>query len=404
MYVQLAWRNLWRNKKRTLITISSIFFAVLLALFMRSMQLGSYSNMIDKSVRLFSGHAQIQAHGYWDDKTLENSFEYTAEIRQVAEQAPHTEVFVPRLESFALASSGNLTKGTMMVGIDPAREDEMTGLIDKVTVGEYLTDDDQAILIGKGLAEYLKVSVGDTVVFISQGYHGQSAASKYPVKGILKFPIPDLNEGSVYFPLKEAQWFYSAPNRLTSISFLLDNHKMLPELMGYLSANTGKTYEIKEWREILDVLVQTIAMDNAQGIIMLGILYMIIGFGILGTMIMMTAERRYEFAVLVAIGMQRKHLAFVVAIESLFLTIIGVIAGMIVGLPILMVMHKHPIPITGEAAKAIEQWGWEPIMPFSLDPAIFITQGEVVLILSILAILYPIWIINKFRVIHSLRG
>ena len=179
MLLTLAWRNIWRNKRRTLITIGSITFAVVLACIMRSMQLGSYERMIDNSVRFFTGYIQVHKNGFWDDKTIDNSFTPGDELIGQIEQLPNVEAVVPRIESFALASYEMQTKGAMVLGIDPDREDFLTEVNkSRLTEGEPLKADDDGALIGKGLAEYLKMDIGDTLVLISQGYHGANAAGK----------------------------------------------------------------------------------------------------------------------------------------------------------------------------------------------------------------------------------
>src|SRR5690349_1375639 len=128
MLIQLAWRNVWRNKRRTIITISSIFFAVLLALFMRSMQLGSYENMIRNSVELYSGYIQIHRKGYWEDKSINNVLEVSDTLVSVIEGTPYVDFYIPRLETFVLAASDEISKGVMVIGTSPREEGRMTKL------------------------------------------------------------------------------------------------------------------------------------------------------------------------------------------------------------------------------------------------------------------------------------
>ncbi|MEQ8878486.1 MAG: ABC transporter permease, partial [Cyclobacteriaceae bacterium] len=226
MYLTLAWRNIWRNKRRSYITIASITFAVMLACAMRSVQLGSYERMIETAARFFTGYIQIHKNGYWEDKTIDNSFSYTADlIEKVASVEGVIEV-VPRIESFALASFEQKTKGTMVLGIDPEKEHKLTEVKDKLVEGAYLKSDDQSIMIAKGLADYLRVGIGDSVVLIGQGYHGTNAVGIYPVSGIMKFPVPEQNNSTIYLPLKEAQWLYATGDQLSSLSLVIDkaNH------------------------------------------------------------------------------------------------------------------------------------------------------------------------------------
>ena len=153
MLLKLAWRNLWRNKRRTIITLASIFFAVILSTFMVSLKEGFYKGMIDSMIGAFTGYAQIHATGYWEDKTLENSFEFNDSLAQKLNNVTGLLSYAPRVESFALAASAEITRGTMVVGIDPKKEILHTDLQERVVQGEYLQADDQAALLGDALAK-----------------------------------------------------------------------------------------------------------------------------------------------------------------------------------------------------------------------------------------------------------
>ena len=146
MYLTLAYRNLWRNKRRSLITILSITFAVLLACAMRSLQLGSYDRMIENSVRFHTGYIQVHKQGYWEDKVIDNSFAYDSSLIQTIAGTAGVSAYVPRLESFALASFENQTKGTMVMGVDPDREHALTMVKDKLVAGSYLSAEDDGAL------------------------------------------------------------------------------------------------------------------------------------------------------------------------------------------------------------------------------------------------------------------
>ena len=119
---KIAWRNLWRNKRRTLITVASVFFAVFFALLMRSLQLGSYDHMFRNVIESYTGYIQVQNEDFKDNSTVDNAFEFTPEIRQILLKDKNVTDVIPRFESFALASSGSLTKGVLVMGIDPEKE------------------------------------------------------------------------------------------------------------------------------------------------------------------------------------------------------------------------------------------------------------------------------------------
>ena len=308
MILKTAWRNIWRNKRRTIITISSVLFAVFFAIIMRSMQLGTYSKMIGDVVNAYTGYIQIHKKGDWDDKIIDNAFDRDIKLEKKLSEIGTVKNINPRLESFALSSFGKKTKGAMVIGIIPEKENQMNDLGKKIIKGEFKLHENEA-LIAQGLAKYLNLTVGDTLVLIGQGYHGVSAAGKYSVSGILKFPSPDLNKMLVYLPLNTAQELYGAYGKLTSWSISVSDDRQVKKTMKKINKLLNlDTYEVMSWRKMLIELVQAIQTDNISGQIMLAILYIIIGFGIFGTIVMMTAERKREFGVLIALGMHRKQL------------------------------------------------------------------------------------------------
>ena len=235
--IKLAWRNVWRNKRRTLITVASIMFALFFAIIMRGFQIGSYDKMKENAIESYSGYIQIHKKGYWDDKNIDNIFSLNEESITKFKADPRVKYLIPRLESFALASSGESTKGVAVMGVDPEQEDKMTKIKSYLTEGEFISADDKSILVAADLAKFLKIKVNDTLVLFSSGYHGQTAAGLYPVKGILKLPTPEMNRGTVYLPISEAQTFFSTEGQLTALVFDLHNIKDVKGVEEFVKSN-----------------------------------------------------------------------------------------------------------------------------------------------------------------------
>ncbi len=386
----LAWRNIWRNKRRTLITVASIFFGVLLSSFMTSMQEGTYSKMIDNVVGFYSGYIQIHHPEYWDNKTIDYTFAPNDTLKKVISEMPAVTSYVPRLESFSLMSYKNNTKGAALIGIDPEKETKMTNLAHWIVKGEYLKPGDKGILLAVNLARNLDVDVGDTLVLMSQGYHGATAAALFPVRGILKFPAPTMNNLGGYIDLQAAQDFFSVPGKITSLVLMVNDYSNVYPAKNHLVSKLGKKYEIMTWDEMDPVTKNMIEADRSGAYITKGILYVLVGFGIFSTVIMMLAERRKEMGIMVAIGMQKSRLSKILFYETTLLGLVGVIAGFVVAFPLILYLVYHPIPITGEAAKAYEQFGFEAVMFFSAKWFIFARQLVIVFVLTMLVYLYPL--------------
>ncbi len=401
LYIKLAWRNVWRSKKRTWITASSIAFSVFFACLMQSSQLGSYDNMIDNSARFFTGHLGIHQVDFWEDQIIDNSFDQQ-ELIQLDLSNSDILIGVPRLSSFALASYGDKTKGAALFGVSLPLEAEFSYLKRKLIEGDY--NKKGGVLMAEGLAANLNLRVGDTLVLMGQGYHGVNAAGKYPVSGILKFPIPTLNQGAIYLPLETLQEFLSAPNMISSYSILLKDSQDTELMRSHMETILkDKELGLMTWQEMLPDLVSSIELDYYGGWVILIILYVVIGFGIFGTFLMMIKERTYELGILNAIGMNKYRIQAMVAIEIFLLIFLGVLMGLLMATPIILYFWSNPILLSGDAALAMEKFGYEPIIPFALNFKIFYNQGISIFVIALFLAIYPMLAIKQLKIIKALN-
>jgi len=468
--IKLAWRNLWRNRRRTLITAASVFFAVFFALFFRSLQLGSYDHMYKNAIESYSGYLQIQQEDWWNDKTIDNSFRYTDSLNERILDDKNVTGTIPRFESFALASSGPNTKGVMVLGIDPEKEQRLSKVKDKKvkflltakavekicedenlpqktrdmadkvegnaysTVDRFLSDlsldpgrrdeflpilesyagfqngaiqkGEPGAWIGSGLSDYMELDIGDTLVLISQGYHGTTAAGKYEVKGLIKQPTPELDNKVVYLPVDIARQLFNADGMLTSIALDLKNtdDKAIRETSIRLSKVIPGSTRMIDWREMNEIMIQQMEADNKSGMIMIGILYLVIAFGVFGTVLMMTAERKREFGVLVAIGMQKTKLASIISLEMLYIGLLGILGGMLVGAIGITIGVSNPIVFKGEMALIFEEYGMEPKLVFAGVGTYFLWQSFIVGLMVLISIVHPVRKILGLEVVNALRA
>ena len=402
--LKLAWRNLWRNRKRTLITIASIFFGVIWSALLTSLQEGSFQNMVDNMVKFTTGYIQVQHVDYFDNKTINNSFESSSELTDLLDSQEKITIYTPRLESFALAASENKSYGTAVIGINAEVENEISELSKWVIEGEYLSADKKGVIIGEILAKNLELKVGDTIALIGQGYHGVQSAGLFPVRGLLKFPVPDLNRQILYMNLPMAQEFYEAPNLITSMIVMAPGPKEVNHAMKELRKNDLSELAIFTWEELQPQLVQFIDGKKSSGKIFKGILFMLIAFGILGTFIMMMAERKRELGIMVAIGMQRAKLSVILFLESIFIAAIGVLSSIAILMPVISYFAKSPIPITGDTAETFSDMGFEPVIIFNNDWQIFSGPAITIFVIALLISIYPISSIFNFKVVKALRS
>ncbi len=405
MLIKLAWRNLWRNRKRSIITLTSIAIAVLLAVSMRSMQLGMYDNMIKNVVGSYVGYIQIHGRGYWEEQTLDNALQITPQLRDKVQSIPGVKHLIERIGTFSLGSRGDETKGVMVSGIRMEDERQMVDWDARLLKGELLPPGSEDILLAKGVARFFRADVGDTIVLIGQGYHGMSAAGKFRVGGIVDMKNPKINSVSVFLSLPVAQDYLSAKNVVTHLVIdkaeNADEKQMLNRLTTAL--DTSK-YEVMGWREMLPELEQTILADSVGGLLMVFILYMIITFGIFGTVLMMTQERIFELGIMMAIGMKRLKLILTLIYETIILTILGLLIGIALVLPIMYYYHVHPLQLGLDQAEVMEKFGFEATVPFLFNLQLPLTHALIIFIISLVIALYPvirIWRLNPLEAMRS---
>lgn len=403
MILKLIWRNLWRNSRRTLITMASIAFAVLFAILMKSLQDGVFNNLIKNVVRYYSGYVQIHQKGYWDEQVLDNCFEMENVLTNKLQQNSQIKEIVPRLETFVLISKENTSKGCMLVGTDAVKENNLTQLKSKLVNGSYFNNNEASVILAEGLAKRINAKINDTIVLFGQGFHGAMAAGKYRVKGIVHLALPALNDTFVYLPLAATQYFLGAENRLTSISLGIDNPKNGNTVVKNLKTTIGPKYEVMSWQEMMPEIDNHIKADGFSFYIFSGILYLIIGFGLFGTILMMTLERTREFGMLIAIGMKKNKLKLILLGETFLITLLGVVLGILLSLPSVLYLQEKPIRFSGEIAKAYEQFGFEAIFPTEFNPVIFINQSLVVLCMATLIGLYPLWFVNGLNPVKAMK-
>ena len=403
MILKIAWRNIWRNKKRSLITVASILIAIFLSLIMRSMQLGTYKGMIDNVVGSYTGYIQLHHKGYWDNRSIDNSIIVTSNLINQLSNTEGVETILPRLENYGLLSFGDLTKVISLNGVDFKKEQKLQDINSKLITG-FLPQNPKDIIIGKGVASYFKVETNDTLVFVGQGYHGMLAADKFHISGIIDLKNPALNKVTAMMSLEDAQNLFSASGIVTSLVVNKNDNAQLKSLQKAISSKLDSNYEVMNWQQMMPELQQTILADSVGGLLMIAILYMILIFGIFGTVLMMTQERKYEFGVLVSIGMKKGKLMFMVFIETIILSLLGVIMGVLLAYPIMLWKHYDPLVLPGTQAEMMENFGFNAEIPFYIQPDLPLVHASLIFIIALLVSLYPILIIKKLNPLHAMRG
>jgi len=402
--LKLAWRNIWRNKGRSVITIAAVMFCVIFAVVLRSFQVGVWENMIHEIVGNNFGYLQIHEDGFWADQSLDRTMDLNVINSEELLAVDGVDRLIPRMESFSLLYHGSNTKGSLVMGIDPAVELPGLQLDDILLEGRSFSRDDSVIVVSEGLAKYFNVGLGDTLLFMGQGYHGATAYGAFPIGGIARMTNPELNKQLVLMPFQKAQYMYNCTDRATTLVVAVDKDSDYEAVGAALKGSGVEGLEVLEWKELFPEIIQTIEVDMAGGRIFVTILYFIISFVLLGTVIMMVAERQREFGILVSIGMKKTKLAFVTLLENIMLIMGGAIVGMAVVKPVQFYFKYNPIDLSGQMKEAIEQYNFEPKLYTTTSFIINLNHGTIIFIIGVLVSLYAVVKIMKLNPIESMRS
>jgi ABC-type lipoprotein release transport system permease subunit len=383
MTFALAWRNLWRQPQRTILSLASIAFTAALLVFMLSFQLGVYAVMKTNMLRIFDGFAELQARGYAADpdmhKTIGKPRLLAFELRAVN----GVSAAAPRINTFAILANGSRSYGAVVIGVDPASEARVSSLPATVEEGRFLqSSDSAAAVIGDGLARDLKLSVGDRVTLLGSGLDGSVAADVLRVAGIFHSGMPDLDREMLEMPIARAQATFGFGDRANTIALagptLAAVDDALPQL-AKLAARHGA--DLADWGAMEPWLRDTINLKYMTSAFIYAILVVIVVFIILNTLLMSVLERTREFGMLLALGMRPGAIGGMVWMELISLAVVGDALGILIGVLLTIWFEQHGISYGG-MGKLLAQFG----MPDRLYPTLStlsVTVGPGAILLAI---------------------
>jgi putative ABC transport system permease protein len=406
--VKMAWRNIWRNPRRTLLTISAISFACLLLVFMLSWQFGSYQTMINTSVKLHTGHLQIQARGYQEKRDIRLVVEDPAAAGALLETIPPVEAYTFRANAFSLASAKERTAGVMVVGFNPAREAEVSTLKQLIRRGSYLSAPAAPeALVGVLLAKNLRVDPGDELTLLGQGRDGSIAATVVKVRGIYESGIDEFDRSTVQIPLAYFQEVYSMRGAVHEVVVISRDLEAVGGIQRAASAGLRKIEQVPplvalDWEELMPGLRQSIEMDLVSGLMFYLILIVVVAFSILNTFLMAVFERTKEFGVMMALGTTPRRLTRLLLLESTFMTLLGVALGVLLGSLITLYAGEKGIVIGG-ASDLLKQYG----IPGRMYPRLSLLSASIgpamVLAITFLVALYPALKIRGLKPVDAIK-
>lgn len=405
MILKLAWRNIGRNRRRTAITIAAVAFATLIAIATRGLQLGTYKVTIDSTTSLFTGYMQIQKPGFKKNPSLRKSFTLSHALKEALHSTPYVKAYAPRIYADGLVALGEKSFGIGIFGISPEMEQKVTTITNKLSSGRFFGSDSSLdIVVGETLFKNLGATLGDQVVILSQAFDGTMGNMRFRIVGTIKTGAKDIDRSSIFMGLRTSQELLSMGNRISVVSISMTDGGKLNEAKKALAKRVEPLNLVcLSWDEILPELKNSIDFDNISGALTVAILVVVVAFGILNTVLMSVTERFREFGILLSIGMPNGKLALMVLAEGVLIAMIGIAIGVVAAIGVNYYFEQNPITFSGKMASLYEEYGFIPVMKSTLEPKIFLRSSLVILLISLIAVAYPVLKVKHLMPLKGIR-
>lgn len=391
MTLRVAWRNLWRHKRRSWITISAMVFSNLLLVFMISLQFGSYQMMIDNTLKAYTGHMQIQAQGYNDDPKMRNSISNIISIADEVREQAGTARVAARGIAFAMTSSEQRSYGLQIVGVEPLFEPNVSSLPGLIVEGDYFSDfNAEEIVVGSVLARNLRVTVGDELTLLGSGHDGSFAAGVVTVKGVFDSGMAELDRSMAQVPLGYFQSLFTMQAQGHSIVVDAEDISLISELQDKVSKLIAGRSELTvlDWTRLQPGLKQAIQADMTSAWFMYAVLIVLVAFSVLNTQLMSVLERTREFGVMMALGFKPVRLGGMVITETVLMSSLGLMIGAMLGYAL-----TYYLSLVGFSYPGMDQMAARFNLPDRMYPSIsplsVLLGPGIVFIFSVLASVYP---------------
>ncbi len=406
MYLQLAWRNIWRNKRRTAIILTAVVIGVWSMILLGSLMRGIAVGMIKNGISTLTGHIQIHHKGYRDDPAIENSISDPRVVEDALRKVlPQDALWSPRVRVNAVASNARHSSGVTLVGIDPASEARISFIGTAISQGRYLKPDEKnGILVGEALLEKFDTRPGRKLVLMSQDTHREIASRAFRIVGTFRAEMEATEKQYVFVNRTASQKMLKLKDGLSEIAILLPGKPDNPDVTDALkTALPSEKFEVHTWRELLPFQMAYLKILDGFMWIWYLVVFVAMGFGIVNTTLMAVFERMREFGLLKALGMKPWWILREVLTESFLLLITGMAIGNALGFVCIYALSGSGIDLSALAAGA-EYAGMTRVIYPAIALRDILMSNFIVLFLGILVSAYPAVKAARFTPVEAMRA
>jgi putative ABC transport system permease protein len=389
----LGWRNLWRQKRRSLVVVFSITLGVLMMFFALGIMNGIIAQMLDNSISTKLGHVAITGKGFFNNMRIENNFHPDEKILTALRHEKDVAAFAPRVKAFGMIRSGESSRGVMVLGVSPKVENNVSKINENTLheEGSRYLDDPEAndILISKSLASKLDVEVGDRIVLLLNNKDNEMQGIGLTVKGLFRTPVEEYDNSVVYMGIKRLQAITNLGDNISEISIVARNKELAEAVkMSLEKSINSPALEIMSWKDMAPNLVKAVKLMDQILLIYYGIFFITVVFSIANTLIMSIMERFHEIGVMKSIGTRPSQVFCIVMFEAFNLGLVGLVVGLVLGYSMILIFSVTGIDFS-LFMEAMRQWGAGSIIYPFITMKDLIISILVVELTAIIAAIYP---------------
>lgn len=402
MLIKIAWRNIWRNRTRSLIIIIAIMLGLWAGVFLIGFSWGMYETRINSLITKELSHIQIHSNLFKQEILAKNMVENQAAYFKALGNNDDVKSYSARNVVTAMMASSRNSTGLVLSGVNPEVEQATTGLKNKLVEGDYLDDSGRnPILISKKTAEKLKVGIRKKLVLTFQDVNGEIVSASFRVAGIFKSGNQLYDEANAFVRKSDLDTLLKTNGRVQEIAVLLKNDAALDAVQKKLNLIDNKN-KVENWRQLDPLMEYAIdSFDTTMQVIII-IIMIALAFGIINTMLMAIMDRVREIGMLMAIGLNKTKLFIMILLETLFLSLIGAPLGMLMAWLTIAITHKTGIVLKG-MEQGIEAMGFSSTVYPVAQPEEYWKIGITVFVVTFLAALFPVRKALKLDPVKAIR-
>jgi ABC-type lipoprotein release transport system permease subunit len=388
MIIKLAWRNIWRNRRRSSIILASVIIGLAATVFSDNVMRGFVQQTFENQLGASTGHIQVHAPEFRDNQIIENFIDDAGPIRAVLDNEPAIMTYAERVLANGIVSTARNSTGARIVGIIPEQETRVSTISSMIIEGTFLTGSEREVLLSARLAKTLDVRLGERVVAMAANAEGSVGSDVFTVVGIYRSPNAAFDKVNLFVPSPDLQRMLGVGSRIAEIAMLLHDSQRANVVAERLQKKMGDTYEVLPYRDLLPAMVAYLEITEQSMAIFYAIIGLAMIFGIANTMLMSVFERINEFGVIKSIGLKDRSLFMLVITEAAILGFLGIVGGALFGMLLTAPFFSSGINF-GWFSEGLRAWGIGAIIYPVVDPLGILEGLLVIEIVAICAAIFP---------------